>query len=385
LTVRIAYVDHTGVLSGGEVALCNLIGALDRRRWDPVVVLGQPGPLRDRLEAAGVKVSVLRLPPILSQIRQGEISLAAELHPHRLASSLLYSWRLAQRLRAWKIGLIHANTLRACVLGGVAGRLAEIPSVWQVHSVVGSPLMAARGLSLLRFLARRWPSEIICNSRTTAADFGISADRVSVIPCGVDSGRFLANGRVPGNRPRIGMIARFAPMKGQIVFVEAAGRLADRYPEAEFIVAGTPLFGEGTYASQVQAAARCLPNASAISFLGFVDDVPGLLNTLDVVVHPSIHPEGLGQVIIEAMMAGKPVIASASGGPVELIQDGMTGRLVAPGDSEALANALDEILRDPAGAMAMGRRAREHAVAGYDIKKTTREIEDVYERVLAAA
>jgi glycosyltransferase involved in cell wall biosynthesis len=243
--------------------------------------------------------------------------------------------------------------------------------------------MATSGLRLLRRLARHWPHQIICNSSTTAADFDVPEDRISVIPCGVDSTRFSPNGRTTGLGPRVGMIARFSPLKGQHVFLEAAGRLAERYPQAEFILAGVPLFGEETYADQVQADARRLPNSRAIHFIGFVDEVPALLHTLDVLVNPSIHPEGLGQVIIEAMMTGKPVIASASGGPVDLIEDGRTGRLVPPGDGAALAGALDEMLRDPPKAAAMGRLGRERAVERYDIRKTARAVERIYEKVLA--
>jgi glycosyltransferase involved in cell wall biosynthesis len=380
------YIDHTGVLSGGEVALANLIGALDRGRWEPIVVLGRDGALRPRLEAAHAKVRIVALPRILSEIRQGEITLGQELHPLRLLTGLAYAARLARRLRAVRADLIHANTLRACLLAGLAGRLAGIPSVWQIHSVVGSPLMAPAALRLTRGLARRWPAHIICNSATTAADFDVPGDRISVIPCGIDAGRFAPNGRTAGSQPtRIGMIARFAPLKGQHVFVEAAGRLAQRYPDAEFVVAGAPLFGEGDYQSQVQAAARRLSNASAIQFIGFVEDVPALLHSLDVVVNPSTQPEGLGQVIIEAMMSGKPVIASASGGPVDLIEDGRTGRLVPPGDCAALAGALDAMLRDPQEAAAMGRRGRARAVERYDIRTTARAVERVYEKVLATA
>jgi glycosyltransferase involved in cell wall biosynthesis len=115
-----------------------------------------------------------------------------------------------------------------------------------------------------------------------------------------------------------------------------------------------------------------------------VDDVPSLLRELDIVVNPSIVPEGFGQTIVEAMMAEKPVVASASGGPVDVIDDRVTGRLVPPGDVDALAGALDELLADRPAAVAMGQRAREQAIDRYDIRRTTRQIEEVYERVLSA-
>ena len=118
-------------------------------------------------------------------------------------------------------------------------------------------------------------------------------------------------------------------------------------------------------------------------FLGFVDDVPALMTKLDLVVSPSTQPEGFGQSIVEAMLAGKPVIASAAGGPSELIEDGVTGRLVPPGDVRALTRAISELLDDPVEATAMGRRARARASKLYDIRETTRLIEAVYERVLS--
>ena len=101
-------------------------------------------------------------------------------------------------------------------------------------------------------------------------------------------------------------------------------------------------------------------------------------------VSPSTQPEGFGQSIVEAMMAGKPVIASASGGPVDVIEDGVTGRLVPPGDVLALSRAIAQMPDDPEAAAEMGRRGRERALRLYDIRHTTRQIEQVYEKVLAA-
>jgi glycosyltransferase involved in cell wall biosynthesis len=379
---RIAYIDHTAVLSGGEVAMHNLIAALDRECWEPSAILGSHGPLVERLEAAAVPVYILPLPPVLSRVRQGELNPASLLNPLRSASGFAYAVRLARRLRRQEVQLIHANSLRACVLAGIAGRLVGIPTVWQIHSVVGSALMSRTGLRMLQRMARSLPSHIICNSRTTAADFDVPSDRLTVVPCGVDSTRFVPNGMVLHERPRIGMIARFAPIKGQHLLVEAARQVAKRHPEAEFVMAGTPLFGEEVYAQEVQEHAQRTLRRK-VQFLGFVDDVPSLLRELDVIVNPSTVPEGFGQAIVEAMMAGKPVIASALGGPVDVIEDGVTGRLVPAGDSDALANAINQLLSDPAAAAEMGRRGRERAVERYDIRETTRAIERVYERVLS--
>lgn len=183
---------------------------------------------------------------------------------------------------------------------------------------------------------------------------------------------------------RVGMIARFSPLKGQRIFVEAAKQVAADRPDTEFILAGSALFGEDRYAEQVRQ--DCLTSATPERFqlLGFVDDVSSLLHDLDVVVQPSIYPEGFGQSVLEAMMAGKPVVASATGGLSELVEDRVTGRLVPPNDASALHDAIDELLADPVGAAAMGNRARQRASERYDIRATVRALEAVYAEVARA-
>src|SRR5438105_280679 len=185
-TRRIAYVNHTAVLGGAEVALQNLVSQLDRKRWEPYAVIGERGPLVQGLESSRVHVDVLELPPALAQIRQGDLSVRAIFNVLRGGNGLAYCIRLARRFREQGIEVVHANSLRACVLGGFAGRLAGIPTIWQIHCVLGSGLMSESGLRLLQILARFVPSHIICNSRWTAADFGVAARRLTVVPCGVD-------------------------------------------------------------------------------------------------------------------------------------------------------------------------------------------------------
>jgi glycosyltransferase involved in cell wall biosynthesis len=383
LATRVAYVDHTAVLSGGELALSNLIAALDRRRWDPHVILGSDGPLVARLRKAGVPVEILPLPAILSGVRQDRLGRAAILHPLRALAALHYVRRLARHLHDRDIGLVHANSLKACILASLAARLAGRPSIWHIHSLVTRPMVGAGGVLLLRAMGRWLPQHVICNSAATAACFKLPASRLSVIPSGIDATHFPPNGQRGKENLRIGMIGRFAPWKGQHVFIDAVQQLGGRHPDAEFVLAGSPLFGEEAYLRQVQDRADRCPNRDRIRFLGFVEDIPGLLQDIDIVVHASIRPEPLGQVIIEAMMAGKPVVASAAGGPLELVEDGVTGRLVAPGDAGGLASALDGLMRDRAAAVSMGERARQRALQRYDLRQTSHTLERVYEKVLS--
>ena len=379
----VAYVDHVGVLGGAEVALSNLISCLDQGHWRPLAVLGAAGPLADRLRGHGVPTNILDLPSSLKGVRQDGITGARMVDPGRAADMARYVLRLAHFLRANRVSLVHANSLRACVLAGLAGRLVRIPVVWQIHSIVAQPMVSPAGVRLMRTLARKLPHHIICNSAASAACFDVSTSRKSVVPCGVDPARFHPNGRPTNGTRQVGVIARFSPLKGQHVFVEAAIRLANRHPAVRFVVAGSALFGEEGYEREVRELALRSNRADQIHFLGFQEDVATLLSDVEVVVQPSTRPEGLGQVVIEAMMSGKPVIASGEGGAVDLVEDGVTGLLVPANDVAALANAIDDLLCDRDRASAMGARGRERALARYELSQTTRAIELVYETVLA--
>jgi glycosyltransferase involved in cell wall biosynthesis len=324
-------------------------------------------------------VDVVAMPP---RLLSGYRGARRQLDPRRQLSGLAYAARLARQFLRTHVDVVHSISLRSCVLGGIAARIARLPNVWHIQCVVEPPMVSASGARALRRLARWLPDHVVFNSQAAAAAFDLPPQRSSVIPVGVDPERFMADDRCRGGRPRVGMIARIAPLKGQHVFIEAARQIAGHRDDVEFLIAGSPLFGEEKYAQQVQMQAN---GCEQIRFLGFVDDVPALLSEVDVVVHASVLPEAFGQVVVEAMLAGKPVVATALGGPVEIVEDAVTGVLIPPGDVPALRAAIESLLSAPTRAAAMGRRGRELALARYSSHGYARQVESVYERVLSAA
>src|SRR5207249_911554 len=147
-----------------------------------------------------------------------------------------------------------------------------------------------------------------------------------------------ADGR---SRLRIGMIGRIAPQKGQHVFIEAFVRAfgdGDRAHQA--VIVGAPLFGEDAYLEEVRQLVVDRGMAERIRFAGFAEDVASELARLDILVHASVVPEPFGQVVVEGMAAGLPVVASAGGGPSEIIDDEVTGLLYPPGNVDRLAQTL---------------------------------------------
>jgi glycosyltransferase involved in cell wall biosynthesis len=144
----------------------------------------------------------------------------------------------------------------------------------------------------------------------------------------------------------VAIVGRLSPWKGQDIFLDA---FAKAFPggEERALIVGSAMFGEDTFERQLRAQADRLGIADRVSFVGFARDVFGLLAEVDVLVHASTVPEPFGQVIIEGMAAGVPVIASAAGGPLEIVTHGVNGVLVAPGDAEALAAWLVQLAASP--------------------------------------
>jgi 2-deoxystreptamine N-acetyl-D-glucosaminyltransferase/2-deoxystreptamine glucosyltransferase len=207
-----------------------------------------------------------------------------------------------------------------------------------------------------------------------AFDAGARKDIVHVIPSGVDARRFAPPGTDPVPdlpRPRILYVGRLATQKGVRTLLEAVPLLRCR--QARLL-----LVGDGPLRAKLERQAARLGLAGRVCVTGFVPhaQVAAYLHHADLLVLPSVYEE-LGSVLVEAMQAGLPVVASAVGGIPEVVADGVTGRLVPPGDPAPLAAAIDEVLGDPGLAHRLGEAARARAPA-YHWERLAEQVLDVY-------
>jgi glycosyltransferase involved in cell wall biosynthesis len=176
------------------------------------------------------------------------------------------------------------------------------------------------------------------------------------------------------------MVGRIAPWKGQHVFIEAFARAFPTGPERAVII-GTPLFGEDAYERELHELVDAHELRSRIEFAGFRDDVQAELARLDVLVHASVTPEPFGLVVIEGMASGLPVVASAEGGPLEVIEHGVNGLLAPAGDADALARELARLAVDAELRSRLGAAARLRARA-FHPGEVSPLVVDLYRRVL---
>lgn len=357
--LRVVVLDHTAVLSGGELAIARAIGGLGGEATVHAI-LGAEGPLRSRLTDAGSTVEVLELDDRARHVNRSTVR-PGRLDPRAVLATASYVTRLARRLRTLRPDVVHTNSLKSALYGGAAARLAGIPCVWHVRDRIATPYLPEPAVRLVRLAARILPTMVLANSESTLRALGVDG---LVLPSPLDPS-IVPHGAVERDRHgalRVTMLGRLAPWKGQDLAIEA---FADAFasPGATLRIVGAPLFGEEAFAASLPARAAALDIGGRVEFLGFVDDVAGVLAATDVLIHCSTIPEPFGQVVVEAMGAGCAVIVPDQGGPAEVVSDGVDGVTYAMGDRAALSRALRRLADDEALRARLGEAAVRTAAA----------------------
>jgi glycosyltransferase involved in cell wall biosynthesis len=247
-------------------------------------------------------------------------------------------------------------------------------------------------VSWINGLALRRSARVVVNSETgkafTAEHFRVPTERITVIPNGVDAARFTRPPSpaairpelgIPPGAPLVGLIGRIAAQKRVDIFLEAARRVSEKLPGARFLIVG-----KGELMETMRRKTSQLGLGDLAIFTGGRDDVPDLLAALDLLVLCS-DDEGLPNVILEAMAARKPVVATDVGACRELVAEGVTGHLVARRDSEALAAAVLQVLLLSDRGRAMGEAGHRRAVGEFGVDAMAAKFRDLFQEVHAKA
>lgn len=363
---RVLFVNQSSVLGGGELSL------LDVARLLPFhirVALFKRGLLGDRLAEAGVAVDVL------DPTGDGLSKVHKDSGMREAFGSLLLLARLIWRLRRLAIGVdvIYANSQKAMVVSALASAIARRPLIWHLRDILNAEHFSPTMHRIAVTVANARASAVITNSRATAESFIATGGRrklVRMVYNGIDSQTFDEISAQDATDARIGLnvldnsfiagvFGRLAPWKGQHIVLDALSQL----PGVCAIFVGDALFGEVDYKNALLKRVEQGNIRERVRFVGFREDVPRLMRAVDVVVHCSVSPEPFGRVIVEAMLARRPVVASAAGGVLEIIEDGKTGLLYPPGDDVALRAHIERLRSDPALCKRLGAAGYEKAQA----------------------
>lgn len=381
--LRVVYLDHCGKRSGAELALLRLLPALEG--IEAHVIFGEDGPVLADFASAGLSHEVLALQGRTNELGRDSVR-AGRLPVAAVWDTTRHVVRLAHRLRQLRPDLVHGNSLKACLYGSVAARLAGVPFVWHARDHVDVSYLPGQAVFLVRAAARHLPAVVIANSRSTLETLRL-ADRTgtavvqSVVHDLVPPHNLVAVGVAEANRPvMLAVIGRLSPWKGQHVFLRAFASAFSGTPVRARLV-GTALFGEYAYEAELQALVVELGIAHQVEFRGHRQDVAAELSEVDVLVHCSTSPEPFGQVVLEGMAAGVPVLAADAGGPAEVIRHAVDGWLVTPDDVDALARAMRHLVDDPV-LRAQLASAGLSSVKSFAPDRIGRQVVNVYLRAL---
>lgn len=369
---KILFLDQSGKPGGAELCLLDVVQPYRDRA---LVGLLADGPFKVLLEQHQIPVQVLSDRPIQvrkdSRLLQGLKSLKDLIQPIR---------RVVQLSR--EFDLIYANTQKALVVGAIASALSRRPLVYHLHDIVSHDHFSAINQRLIIDLANMFATQVIANSQATKAAFHAAGGRspTAVVYNGFDTTVYQDSQRDRltirqqlglGSQFVVGHFSRLSPWKGQHILIEAL-----KYCPEDVIAlfVGEALFGEQQYVEQLHQQIQQAGLHHRVRFLGFRSDVPQLMAACDVVAHTSTAPEPFGRVIVEAMLSGTPVVATAAGGAIELITPGQTGWLIPPGDAGKLAAIIHECRNHPAQRQAIATNAQLKAKQRFHLATTNQQI-----------
>lgn len=386
---RILYVSPLSGMAGAERVLYNIVRELNREKFIPEVVVPGDGPLFQLFLRDGIRIHQRGLTRwIIHSSKYGYFHLFSRLL--RLPWNVLSLVRL---IKGNKIDLVHTNTITV-IDGALAAWLCGVPHIWHIHEMLPETtnLKSYLPLRIVYWIISKLSNLVIVVSRAVQDNIfkvypisnihvihnGISFERVSGEMSRTTVG-IRRNLGIPDDAFCIAIVGSIIPIKGHSDLIDALSLIITKVPSLHLLVIGDTQDKE--YLEKIQSTIEKYDLISHVHFIGYRDDVLEIIHELDAIVVPS-KVDSFPTVALEAMMLAKPIVATRSGGIEEIIEDGVTGFLVPPGDCRALSDKLLLLAQNRSLAKYLGLQGKKHVEKALSLSRFIREIEDSYLSVL---
>lgn len=354
--------ERADFFGGGQLSLLDLARVLRGSPFAPLVLLPSSGPLQTALVSAGVDTRILPLAPL------GVGSIVA---------SARTIGALAGLVRRDGVAVLHSDAPRAAIYAGVAARLTARAHLWHLRASVTSSPLADRAILALT-------DRVVAVSHAAATRSApLTRFRArEIVPTGIPVAEQLEPGDarlelgLPRDRLVAGVVGRVEPDKGGDDAVAAFASMRAAHPDSILAFLGAADM-QGRWVRTLRAAAADAGLEDAVHFLGERPRAARLMPAFDFILHPSRH-EALPRVLIEALQSGVPAVAYAVGGVPEVIEDGRTGVLVAPGDTRALGSAVTALASNPLRRARLGRAGPDRARERFSVEAMARAMVRIY-------
>ncbi|MEW6100988.1 MAG: glycosyltransferase family 4 protein [Candidatus Omnitrophota bacterium] len=375
--VKVLFIHTLPVVSGSGLHALTTMQGLKYKGYEVEFACAPGGPLNEEVIKSGITFR-----PIKHFV-----------HEINVFSDLAALFELIALMRKHKYDIVHSHNSKAGFLSRLAAKIAQVPII--IHSIHGfafheyeKPPRRALFI-LLEKLAAHFADMLIAVS-TPLMEWGLrlgigEAKKYRVIYSGIEIERFKINTDPAGKRAElglhpddlvVGLCAKLWEGKGHEVLLEAAPMIIKEAPCVKFL-----FVGEGELRPKLEKIVLTHGLKDYVIFTGFRSDIPEITAVFDIAVLASFF-EGLGRVILEAMVMGKPVVATSVGGIPELVKDGKNGFLVPVADCKALAEAIACLLKDKSLRLSMGEAGRKMVDEKFSAERTTAEIEEIYQELL---
>lgn len=379
----ILFIHQSAELYGSDKTLLLLLSKLDKSRFKPVVVLPFDGPLKEELEKENVTVVIA---PVLKLYRKMFTPKNILLFFQQIKKAV----SILDELNAvYKFDLVYSNTL-AVLLGMIYAKKRKIKHIWHVHEIIVHPKIIA---AIFPKLLNNFADLVVCNSQATKNNLTIRNKELDkktiVIYNGVAQSNSLKdasskeNFGFDDNDIIVTLVGRISRLKGHKLMLDVFTKNFTTKENIKLLFVGSPVVDQEYYLDEIRNTIEKNKINKQVKIFPFTKDLNAIWQISDIVVLPSTEAESFGLVAVEAMLAGKPVVASNHGGPTEIVVNEKTGYLVEPNNDKLFFDAIQKLIENPNLRIEFGESGYQRAIQHFSVERYVNGFEELFSTLIS--